>query len=413
MKNLNSLLHRTLKKKFKGLEVDINTVLQSNDCQLPDDKRYKVVKVLILCMLGEFFGYHTLKEILISRGIQSTKLYDVFNSLSYKDLTNLSAELLVQFAGEELVKLGNQDPSSWSRANVTMVIDNSIYKQWLTDKDNEFFDKFFSGQTSKVEYGYRLTVGGLAINETFYPLVFFIASKKFTDSEVAQLVLSTIKEILYDFATKHKLTFGRFYLSIDNGFNDVDLIELSEKYKVIPICVPKKNQIFIIDNQEVRIDKYIEDKYITAENEYYKNNHTECFYLRVKAFYRAKNKDVVLLIFRLKDSNKISVIYSTNLNIKAKTLRHHWFQRTLIEQFFRFSKHTLQFAQSHSKNAEEFIDKICINYLKISICLSIRNKMRKYNEFKKITFGTIRLLVTTEQMCKDDLNSLLHLDIAF
>jgi len=411
MKNINLILRETLKKKFKGLEVDTNTILQCENSSLPEKERHKVVKVLMLCMLGEFFGYHTLKEILLSRFIKSTKLYDVFNMLSFKDLTNISAELFVYFVKNELIKLGKQHSSSWSRANITIVIDSSIYKQWLTDRDNDFFTKFYSGQTGKVEYGYRLTVGGIVVKETFYPLVFYIATKSFTDSEVAQVILPQIIQVIDNLADENNLTFGQLYLSIDNGFNEIDLIELSEKYKVILICVPKKNHFFVIDDQELKLSQYIEKEFIQAETDYYKNNpnNEEPFYLRIKAFYRSKDIEVVLLFFRLNGSNKISVIYSTNLDIKAKTLRRHWFQRTLIEQFFRFSKHTLHFAQSHSKNADEFIENICVNFLKVSICLSMRNQMRKHKNCKKITFGTIRLLVSTYRVGEENLISLLNI----
>ena len=68
--------------------------------------------------------------------------------------------------------------------------------------------------------------------------------------------------------------------------------------------------------------------------------------MRFRAFYDSQNREVVLLAFRLNGSKKVSIIYATDKNIKGKTLRRHWFQRTYIEQFFKLLKHYLLIQKS-------------------------------------------------------------------
>jgi len=351
--------------------------------------------------MGECFGFHTLSSILEAYD-KSTKLHTVLKQLSFKDVTNMCATLFMTNIEAQLVKLWQQNDSQWSRATVTLVIDSSIYKQWLSENCSEFYDLFFSGQVAKPVYGFRLTLGGIAIGDTFYPMIFYISSKNFTDSEVAQVIISQMSEQIENMRVKHHLPTRKLYLSIDNGFNDTDLIELSDNLQIVPICVPKKNQYFVIDGKRVKLSDFIENQFVKEETEYYEtHSQDQDFCLRKKANYVSKNKEVILLIFRFKKSDKISVIYTTDLDIKAKTLRHHWFQRTLIEQFFRFSKDTLEFAKNKCRNEDDFIQKICINYLKISICLSIRNKIRKFKPCRRYTFGTIRLKVKTHQIAED------------
>jgi hypothetical protein len=360
-------------------------------------------------MLGEFFEYHTLNSILNAYNIKSSKLHKVLNSLSFNDITKIAAQLFGLSVKERLIELWQQSESQWSRANITFIIDSSIYKQWLSNSNSAFFDKYFSGQTGKAQYGFRLTVGGIAIEDTFYPLTFYISTKSHKDTLVAQFILHGMMDFVENIKNTNHLPDRQFYLSIDNGFNDNDLIEMSEQNNVIPICVPKKNQYFTFDEKEVKLGDFIENQFLKQEQEFYKTHpEDQDFYLRVKANYRCKNKDVILLIFRLNKSDKISVIYTTDMNIKAKTLRHRWFQRTYIEQYFRFSKHTLQFAQNNCRDENDFIKKISINFLKVNICLSVRNKVKKFKKYKHFTFGRIRLLTKTHRISEDMLLELLN-----
>ena len=87
---------------------------------------------------------------------------------TYNGIQTKVTELLVQLFVVRLVALMKQSDSSWSRANVVIVVDDSIFKQWLKNGEHcEFFDKFFSGQTHKTEYGFQLLLIGVSINDEF------------------------------------------------------------------------------------------------------------------------------------------------------------------------------------------------------------------------------------------------------
>lgn len=370
----------------------------------------------MLCLLSSVFGYSNLRQVLTAYGINSSNFYSLYNKLSFADITNLSASLFEHYASEPLVKIGKQSGSTWSRQRLTYVIDASVFKIWLKHADSEFFNKFFSGQTGKAEYGYKLTLGGIAVGDTFYPLVFFIASKKFTDSEVAQTILPILHQFTEKLKKQHKLSFGKWYLSVDSGYSAVDLISLAEKFDIEVICVPNKSHLFEINGKSINLKKFILQEFIEKEREYYSKNDPETanpFTMRIKAKYKCRDMEVVLLIFRLANSKKVSVIYTPDLNIKAKTLRHHWFQRTYIEQFFRFCKHTLKIAASTYSNVDDFIRKICIFFLKAIFALQIRNACRKRKGMKNITFGTIRLLVSKNKIRHNYLLRLLNLQDPF
>jgi len=60
-----------------------------------------------------------------------------------------------------------------------------------------------------------------------------------------------------------------------------------------------------------------------------------------------------------------------------------------------------------------YIRKICVFFLKAVFVLQIRNACRKYKGMRKITFGTIRLLVSKNEIGADYLLNLLNLQIPF
>lgn len=370
----------------------------------------------MLCCFSSLFGYNNLKQVLIAYGIKSSNFYRLYNKLSYKDLTNLSACLFQDYAKEPLIKLGQQSESSWSRHRATYVIDASIFKIWLKEADSELYNTYFSGQTKKAEYGFKLTLAGIAIDDTFYPISFCVSHKKIKDHELAKITLDIVHKFTEDLKKTHNLKFGKWYLSVDSGYSSDELIAYVEELCIEIICVPKKNQLFKIGKNSISFKKFIKEIFLKKEEEYYKKNDKETsrpFTMRVKGFYKCRNKEVVFLFFRLKDSKKVSIIYTTDLNIKEKTLRRHWFQRTHIEQFFRFCKHTLKIQESTYSTLDDFIRKVCLFFIKAIFVTKIKNECRKRKGLKNITFGTIRLIVSKNKIRENYILKLLRLQDPF
>jgi hypothetical protein len=113
------------------------------------------------------------------------------------------------------------------------------------------------------------------------------------------------------------------------------LIEYNKKENnLIYISVLNKNRIIIINNKKINSKKHIETVFLKKEKQdqekekHLKKEEKTPFNLRIKVFYQCQKREVIFLFFRLNGSNKVSVIYTPNLTIFAKTLRRHWFNRT-------------------------------------------------------------------------------------
>jgi hypothetical protein len=158
----------------------------------------------------------------------------------------------------------------------------------------------------------------------------------------------------------------KLFLSVDNGYNKPEILDCCTQKELVLLCVPKKNELFEIGVKEQSLQKWIDSEYLErerADSDASKDDSqvSKPFTWRVKAQYTAKEIKVTLLFFRLNRSDKVSVIYCPDTHdpsIFAKTMRHHWFCRTQIEQFFRMVKHILKIQEAKAQFFFEFDLKI-------------------------------------------------------
>ncbi len=122
------------------------------------------------------------------------------------------------------------------------------------------------------------------------------------------------------------------------------------------------------------------------------------FIHRFKATYCAQNREVTLLAFRLNGSKKVSIIYSTEKSVFAKTLRRHWFQRTYIEQFFKLLKHVLKIQEARVKTKNEFHIKLLrFAFVAFHAQKLVKFIRKTFKQFDKFGFITIqRTLIRDE-----------------
>jgi hypothetical protein len=369
-------------------------------------------KTQILLLVGEFFGCHTLNQILTVEMVKSGTWHTRLASLTYRQIELAVCAIVKQAALTALTELAKKSDSSWSRAAVSLVIDDSIFKLWLTHgkvdpATAEFFDRYFSGQSKSVVYGFRITLCGLAIDDTFYPMYFTLTKKTDNTRQIACDLLNQAHKDITLMCKKEKVTIPNLFLSVDSGFHGLELLNLCATFATttLPITlvgVPKNNHIIEIQATKEapefrgKLSVFIDTYFKVAEAKFYEDpkNKDQHFTMRLKINYVSVDTELIILIFRFKKNQKVSVIYTPDLNIKAKTLRHRWFQRTHIEQFFRILKDTLKIQLSKSTDKNGFVKKFSIKLFQALHIQLFRNYCRRrFRCFRKMAFPTIRLLM--------------------
>jgi hypothetical protein len=381
---------------------------------------------LSIFYLGQLVGLPTLNSILVHLGITSNTVQNNYaklcKRLSNNTIHQIFEYIFEQHLSEELTKLNKKHGSNWSRELVTAVLDDSVFKQWLKQNDDNkayesCYDHFFSGQVGHAVLGFQVVTFGITILGVFYPLYFESVKKEAQDAEkkgkethrVAQKLLKKWATFTKNFAEQStdKRTLPAIHFSCDSGYSSVELSEAAKNSGLIYISVPKKNHLFIINDQKIKLNEWIETTFITQEKEHQESQkdlkieQKRPFFLRFKALYKSQEREVTLLAFRLNGSNKVSVIYTTDKNIKAKTLRRHWFQRTYIEQFFKLLKHSLkiQEARTTTKHAFEF-KLLRFAFTALHIQKMIRFIRKNCTDFIRKGIGTLQNILQTNNDIK-------------
>ena len=411
---LKKTIREELNKAMRGfmnhrVEESIAIVNHLELLKIPESEQGNVQKVVLLLLAGTLYDIKTLSELLSLLGIKSNNYHKIWKKLSHKQVYDLFVMGSRQLFSKEFTKLLGQSESSQSRAEITIVGDDSIFKHWLKTVENDpYYGKFFSGQFQKAVYGYCVSLVGVVLHDTFYPLSFSLVPKvqsKTAENKVKDLErkkslikleqgIKEVKAFLVQLSKDCKQELPTLYLSIDSGFNDKLLLDFCEKLEIIGICVAKGTEVLFYKDKKMNFKELVDTVFLDAEKAFYqdKKNENKPFSLRLRVNYRKLGHEVTILIFRFNDSRKVTVIFTYDKNIFAKTLRRHFFQRTQIEQFFRMVKHTLVISQAKSTDYKSFIKKVAISFLKAIFAFAFRDYCRKhFRRFKKFSFYKLQI----------------------
>lgn len=391
--------------------------------------------------VGQLVGLPTLRSILVKVGIKSN-----FQQLRYKklckELTNNKIKEIFEYVFElnisrKLRELSKKDSSCWSRELVTLVLDDSIFKQWLEKElenrglETSYYGCFFSGQFKSAVFGFKVATLGVSIEGILYPLYFdfvkqapkkeieALAQKDKTPKRKtlsAKQVADGLVKRWGIFVKKMKdsgINLPKLHFSCDSGYNDDSLCKTCETNDLVYISVPKKTHIFMIEDKKTNLTDWIKNSFEVKEKEHealqkeLPKEQKTAFTYRIKAHYESQKKDVVLLAFRLNGSKKVSVIYTTHLNIHAKTLRRHWFQRTYIEQFFKTLKHVLKIQEARVSTKEDFEIKLFrFAFIAWHTQKLVGFLRKKIKDFAKMGFISIQRILASDNSWLDLLQNL-------
>ena len=397
---------------------------------LSESQKRVLQKMQGIFFLGQLVGLPTLQSILTKFGIQSNGLQVNYKKLC-KDLSIHKIRSIFEFifenqVAEALQKLSEKDSSAWSRELVTLVLDDSIFRQWLQSQNlvadfESFYACFFSGQYKAAVYGFKVLTLAVSIDGVLYPLYFGFVKKAPKDAPKVEKAVEVAQKLVKrwgDFKAKMQskgTTLPPLHLSCDSGYSDKNLAEVCEKNDLVYISVPKKSHNFEIDGKKIKLCDWIAQVYLKAEKAHQaqekdlpKEQQT-AFVLRQRASYCAQNQDVTLLAFRLNGSKKVSVIYSTDKCIFAKTLRRHWFQRTYIEQFFKTLKHVLQISEARVRTKDDFECKLLrFAFLALQVQKLVRFLRKKIKNFARKGFIALQRSLNSDPDFLDLLQSELN-----
>jgi hypothetical protein len=370
---LERLLRKYLSGKFQQ-DFNILAIVQDkiNGTIIGENHKKLIKKYLMLFFVGHLVGLRTLNSLIehfsLSSNTLSAKYTKLCSQLKNSDISSFFSKVFEQILSNKFAELSEKHPCIFSRETTTAVLDDSVFRCWLESQDEDtlkFHNRFFSGQYGCVVSGFQVVVFGISIGDTFYPLYldFVQKSVKEGDSKATTDKYPAAVRLINKWKEFHKklkdsnVKIKNLYLSCDSGYNHSEIIAA---WGSKLISVPKKNNKVTIDGISWKITDYIEKVFLVEEKAALLVAPNKAFTKRVRAKYHCRNVEVTLLFFRYNKSKNVSVVYSTDLLIKEKTIRRNWFQRTYIEQYFKIIKHVLQIQQTRPQSKSRFEINLCM-----------------------------------------------------
>jgi hypothetical protein len=231
---------------------------------------------------------------------------------------------------KELIELSQKDNSIWSKELVTVVLDDSIFRQWLDqglEKQglDQYYAKYFSGQFGTAVYGYKVVTLGVCINGVLYPVYFDFAKKgekttanvPIENPDRATVIAQNLVKkwgVLIEKLRKGGTKLPALHLSCDSGYNDMALAQICEDNHLIYISVPKKSHCIEIDGKKIKLSALVEKEFIPLEQQHHQQQQDlpdaekTAFTWRFRAKYLCKDQTVTFLAFRLNGSKKVSIM---------------------------------------------------------------------------------------------------------
>jgi hypothetical protein len=389
---------------------------------------------LNIFFLGQVVGLPTLHSILQQSDISSNKHQIDYKNLCKKLTHNKIHKIFESVFEMQLLavldKMSQKDSSCWSRELVTALLDDSIFKQWHNSQDwskdfEDCYGKFFSGQFKASVYGFKVVTFALSIEGLVYPLYFDYVKKPKTKEDKVEKSMEIAQKLVEKWglfvkkAKNKSILIPKLHFSCDNGYSSLVLSETCEANELRYISVPKKSHLFDISQPNgsvihTNLEEWINTIFLMAEKKHEiqeahlsKKEKTPFIY-RFRATYCAQKREVTLLAFRLNGSKKVSIIYSSEKSIFAKTLRRHWFQRTYIEQFFKILKHVFKIQDARVKTKNEFHAKLLrFAFMAFHAQKLIKFIRRKFKQFDKFGFITIQRILIRDETFFDLLQTFL------
>jgi Transposase DDE domain len=195
---LKNILNSFLAGQYTSATTLFDTVARTIDgCNLSENDMSQLSKLLSICFLGQLVDLPTLNRITKYCGISSNNAQKkdtaLCNILKNKHLHAFYEGVFEHILTQQLGALLSKHASIFSRELVTVVLDDSVFKMWLSslmealDVDKcDFYKQAFSGQMQQVVWGYQVVVLGINIGEVFFPLYFECVRKTVASITEAQ-----------------------------------------------------------------------------------------------------------------------------------------------------------------------------------------------------------------------------------
>jgi hypothetical protein len=288
-------------------------------------------EVLMTCALAHFFGFYNPKQLADFLDIPHQRLYAQLKDWSVYSLKEMLIRFMVKQAVEQLKPVLNKSAATWSRAGVTLSVDNSVMDRF--GKLLRCTWSWYSGRYHKVIRGQDLLGIVLTINHIALPLhLLFCPKQGRYNTNKADLLIFMFTRLKAAF-DREGIDLPKIPLTMDSWFVSQPLRERLHRLGFTKIIiVGKSNYTFTIDDDKKEASQWKKDLVLQEPKwgidvpSYRIQGHSPTF------------GSITLFFFQKRTTRSFYLMNFSQVSMRGAEIWHIWKSHQLIECFWKILK---------------------------------------------------------------------------
>lgn len=333
-------------------------------------------EVIFLVVMSVLWGAYTPNQIVEQLGIDKKAFYEAIKGHVASFWKSLLNGVGYEIAEEELKGVLEQSASSISRANITVVLDDSLFRRLA--KTMALCYKWWGGAMKKVAKGHDAVLLILVVKGDVIPVELELASKQGREVTDRIQKACAMLERLANRLLAMGLDLSTIEVVADSFYTNEDIAEETTSLGFTFIGEGKKNWIFTLGKTTYKLGE-LKEKELTQS---YNNE----YFLRLKASHESFSK-IILLIWN--DGNRPKGLIVKGRSLRGMEIIRAAKNRNAIEQFFRFLKTTLKTSQIKLRSKSGVWATLTLRITSYNTLFCLKKRMKSCKLFRNLTKGQI------------------------
>ena len=288
-------------------------------------------EVLMVLAIAHVFGFYNPKQLADFLDLPHQKFYAELKDWSVYHVKKMLLRFMVKQAAEKLKPAMNKSASTWSRAGMSLSIDNSVMDRF--GKLIRCAYSWYSGRYHKVIRGQDLLGIVLTIHHLALPLhLLFCPKQGRYHTKKADLLIFMLTQLKAEFH-REGIDITQLPLTLDSGYVSQELRVRLHRLGFSQIIIAGKgNYVFTIDHQ--KWDAATWKKVLRLEEPKWGIDVPSC---RIQG-YSPTFGSLILFFFRKSTTRSYYLMNFSQSSMRGAEIWHIWKQHHVIECFWKIMK---------------------------------------------------------------------------
>jgi hypothetical protein len=292
-------------------------------------------EVLMVLAVANLFGFYNPKQLADFLEVPHQKFYAELKNWSIYHVKKMLLRFMVKKAAEELRPVMSKSASTWSRAGMTLSIDNSVMDRFGTLIRCVY--SWYSGRYHKVIQGQYVLGIVLTVYKMAFPIhLLFCPKHGRYHTKKADLLIFMLTQLKAEFH-REGIDITQLPLTLDSAYVSQELRNRLHQLGFSQIILAGKgNYVFTLDGQKWEASTW--KKVLMVEDPKWGIDVPSC---RIRG-HSPTFGSVILFVFRKRTTRSYYLMNFSQKSLRGAEIWHIWKQHHMVECFWKIMKSIFQ-----------------------------------------------------------------------